>query len=334
MSDQSNIEKGEAIVERIHSAREQIFSELHKTIIGQNEVLEQMVVGLLSGGHCLLTGVPGLGKTLLVRSIAETFSLAFKRIQFTPDMMPADIIGSEIVDENPATGKRTFRFVEGPIFANIVLADEINRTPPKTQAALLEAMEERQLTAAGETHSLPPPFFVLATQNPIELEGTYPLPEAQLDRFLLNVYMDYLPKEDEASMVASTTSLKSERPQAIFSGEEIIELQKLTRQVPVAMEVVNYAVDLVSATRPTLTDTSPLAKEKIKWGAGSRASQALVLAAKARALLEGRYTVAIEDIQALALPVLRHRIIPSFNALAEGTTSKEIIEELLELVKA
>lgn len=334
MSEQANIEKGEAIVERIRSAREQIFSELHKVVIGQNEVLEQMVIGLLSGGHCLLTGVPGLGKTLLVRSIAETFSLAFKRIQFTPDMMPADIIGSEIVDEDPATGKRTFRFVEGPIFANIVLADEINRTPPKTQAALLEAMEERQLTAAGETHFLPPPFFVLATQNPIELEGTYPLPEAQLDRFLLNVYMDYLPREDEANMVASTTSLKSERPQAVFSGEEIIELQKLTRQVPVAMEVVNYAVNLASATRPTLVDASSLAKEKIKWGAGSRASQALVLAAKARALLEGRYTVAMEDIQALALPVLRHRIIPSFNAVAEGITSKEIIEELLELVKA
>ncbi|MDG2256556.1 MAG: MoxR family ATPase [Opitutaceae bacterium] len=333
MSGQANVESGEVIVERIRSARKQIFSELHKIIIGQDKVLEQMVIGLLSGGHCLLTGVPGLGKTLLVRSIAETFSLAFKRIQFTPDLMPADIIGSEIVDEDPATGKRTFRFVEGPIFANIVLADEINRTPPKTQAALLEAMEERQLTAAGETHSLLPPFFVLATQNPIELEGTYPLPEAQLDRFLLNVYMDYLPKEDEASMVVTTTSLKNERPQAVFSGEEIIELQKLTRQVPVAMEVVRYAVNLVSATRPTLADASPLAKEKIKWGAGSRASQALVLAAKARALLEGRYTVAIEDIQALALPVLRHRIIPSFNAVAEGVTSKEIIEELLELVK-
>ncbi len=334
MSEQAKIDKGEAIVERISSAREQIFSELHKVIIGQNEVLEQMVIGLLSGGHCLLTGVPGLGKTLLVRSIADTFSLAFKRIQFTPDLMPADIIGSEFVDEDPATGKRTFRFVEGPIFANIVLADEINRTPPKTQAALLEAMEERQLTAAGETHSLPPPFFVLATQNPIELEGTYPLPEAQLDRFLLNIYMDYLPKKDEASMVASTTSLKSERPQAVFSGEEIMDLQKLTRQVPVAMEVVRYAVDLVSATRPTLADASPLAKEKIKWGAGSRASQALVLAAKARALLEGRYTVAMEDVQALALPVLRHRIIPSFNAVAEGITSKEIIEELLVFVKA
>jgi len=333
MSEQANIDKGEAIVERIRSAREQIFSELHTVVIGQDEVLEQMVIGLLSGGHCLLTGVPGLGKTLLVRSIAETFSLAFKRIQFTPDLMPADIIGSEIVDEDPVTGKRTFRFVEGPIFANIVLADEINRTPPKTQAALLEAMEERQLTAAGETHSLPPPFFVLATQNPIELEGTYPLPEAQLDRFLLNVYMDYLPKEDEAKMVASTTSLKKERPQAVFSGEEIIELQKLTRQVPVAMEVVHYAVNLASATRPTLADASPLAKEKIKWGAGSRASQALVLAAKARALLEGRYTVAMEDIRALALPVLRHRIIPSFNAVAEGITSKEIIEELLMEVK-
>lgn len=324
---------GEAMVARVQQARERIFTELRKVIIGQEDIIEQMAISLFARGHVLLTGVPGLGKTLLVRSIAETFSLSFKRIQFTPDLMPADIFGTEVVEEDPVSGKRSFRFVKGPIFANIVLADEINRTPPKTQAALLEAMEERQVTAAGETHSLEPPFFVLATENPIELEGTYPLPEAQLDRFLLNIYMDYLPEEDEVAMVAATTALKEDKPEAIFSGEEILELQALVRQVPVATEVIQYAVKLTKATRPKAAGATQWTQEQIKWGAGSRASQALVLASKARALLQGRYTVAIEDIQALAQPVLRHRIIPSFQAEAEGITANDIIAELIETVK-
>ena len=325
---------GEEIVARVKDARTRLFEELNRTIIGQEEAIEQIVISLLSSGHALLTGVPGLGKTLLVRSIAETFSLNFKRIQFTPDLMPADIFGTEVVEEDPASGKRVFRFVEGPVFTNILLADEINRTPPKTQAALLEAMEERQVTAAGQTHALTPPFFVLATQNPIELEGTYPLPEAQLDRFLLNIRIDYLPMDDEVRMVAATTAPKRERPQPVFTGEEILELQKLVREVPVAEEVVRFAVRLTAATRPTHPDCLPLAKEKIKWGAGSRASQALVLAGKARALLDGRYAVAIEDIKTLATPVLRHRIIPSFHAEAEGTTSDQLIADILQSLKA
>ncbi|GHB97590.1 AAA family ATPase [Cerasicoccus arenae] len=324
---------GETAVARVHDIRDRLMIELRKAVVGQDDVIEQLVITMLARGHALLTGVPGLGKTLLVRSIAESLSLGFKRIQFTPDLMPADIFGTEVVEEDPATGKRAFRFVKGPIFANVVLADEINRTPPKTQAALLEAMEERQVTAAGETHQLAPPFFVLATQNPIELEGTYPLPEAQLDRFLLNVVMDYLPAEDEVAMVSSTTSPNRNKPDPVLTGPEIEEIQALVRSVPVSTDVVRYAVRLVSATRPTLADASALAKEKIKWGAGSRASQALVLAGKARALLDGRYNVSVEDIKALAQPVLRHRVIPSFHAEAEGVTSDQLIQELLKTVE-
>ncbi|WP_309396863.1 AAA family ATPase [Cerasicoccus maritimus] len=324
---------GENAVARVHEIRDRLMAELRKAVVGQDQVIEELVITMFARGHALLTGVPGLGKTLLVRSLAESMSLAFKRIQFTPDLMPADIFGTEVVEEDPATGKRAFRFVKGPIFANVVLADEINRTPPKTQAALLEAMEERQVTAAGETHPLAPPFFVLATQNPIELEGTYPLPEAQLDRFLLNTVLDYLPKEDEINMVAATTSPDKAKPSAVLTGPEIEEIQALVRSVPVSTEVVRYAVNLVSATRPTLADASALAKEKIKWGAGSRASQALVLAGKARALMDGRYNVAIDDIKALAKPVLRHRVIPSFHAEAEGVTSDQLIAELLKTVE-
>ncbi len=320
------------ILSNIHNARERISTELSKVIIGQETIIEQMIIGLMARGHALLTGVPGLGKTLLVKSIAETFSLSFKRIQFTPDLMPADILGTEVVEEDKTTGKRLFRFVQGPIFANIVLADEINRTPPKTQAALLEAMEERQVTAAGQTFPLEPPFFVLATQNPIELEGTYPLPEAQLDRFLLNVVMDYLPQQDEIRMVTETTTVQKEKPQKVFTPEEILEIQDWVRQVPVSEHVVSYAVRLVSATRPVLDDSPDFVKDQIKWGAGSRASQALILAGKARALLNGRYTVAVEDVQALAIPVLRHRIIPNFHAEAEGITADSVIQRLLETV--
>ena len=321
------------ILSKIENARERISAELSKVIIGQETIIEQMIIGLMARGHALLTGVPGLGKTLLVKSIAQTFSLSFKRIQFTPDLMPADILGTEVVEEDKTTGKRLFRFVQGPIFANMVLADEINRTPPKTQAALLESMGERQVTAAGQTFELEPPFFVLATQNPIELEGTYPLPEAQLDRFLLNVVMDYLPQADEIRMVTETTAIQKESPQPVFSAEEILEIQEWVRQVPVSEHVVSYAVRLAGATRPSVESSPDFIKDQIKWGAGSRASQALILAGKARALLNGRYTVAIEDVQALAIPVLRHRVIPNFHAEAEGITADKVIQRLLETIK-
>jgi MoxR-like ATPase len=317
-------------IARIAEARERLFNELRKVLIGQEEVMDQMLISLLARGHCLLTGVPGLGKTLLVKTLATTLSLGFKRIQFTPDLMPADIFGTEVVEEDPATGKRHFRFVPGPVFTHMLLADEINRTPPKTQAALLEAMGERQVTAAGQLMPLEPPFFVLATQNPIEQEGTYPLPEAQLDRFLLNPVMDYLPEAEEVKMVAATTSPTSEPPSTIFSREEILELQELVLQVPAAEEIVAQAVRLVVRTRPNNPDAPALVREKVGWGAGSRASQALVLAGKARALLQGRAHLASEDIRALALPVLRHRIIPNFHAEAEGLTSDDIIKQLVQ----
>ena len=289
-------------VEQIQSVRKRILAELRKAIVGQDKVIDHLLITLLARGHCLLTGVPGLGKTLLVKSVAQTLSLSFKRIQFTPDLMPADIFGTEVIEEDLSTGKRHFRFVAGPIFANIILADEINRTPPKTQAALLEAMEERQVTAGGHTHVLQLPFFVLATQNPIELEGTYPLPEAQLDRFLLNTVMTYLPAEDEIAMITRTTSPESSLPEEVLHGADIERLQKLVREVPVSEHVASYTVRLVASSRATEADAPAWIKESVKWGAGSRASQALLLAGKAKALLEGRYTVAIEDVRALARP--------------------------------
>ncbi len=327
-------ERNEAeILSNIQNARDRIQTEIQKVIFGQETIIEQMIIGLMARGHALLTGVPGLGKTLLVKSIAQTFSLSFKRIQFTPDLMPADILGTEVVEEDKATGKRLFRFVHGPVFANIVLADEINRTPPKTQAALLEAMEERQVTAAGQTFLLEPPFFVLATQNPIELEGTYPLPEAQLDRFLLNLVMDYLSEGDEIRMVTETTALQDEQPEKVFDPQEIQEIQNWVRQVPASEHVVSYAVRLAAATRPSNKVAPAFIKDQIKWGAGSRASQALVLAGKARALLHGRYTVAVEDVRALAQAVLRHRIIPNFHAEAEGITADSVIKQLLDTIQ-
>ena len=322
---------GEEIVDKVKKSREKMVSELGKVIVGQNEVLEQIAIAMFSRGHVLLMGVPGLGKTLLVKTIAEIFSLSFKRIQFTPDLMPADIFGTEVIEEEPGTGKHTFKFVKGPVFANIVLADEINRTPPKTQAALLEAMGERHVTAGGTTYQLDDPFFVLATQNPIELEGTYPLPEAQLDRFLFNIVIDYLSTEDEIRMVSETTSTKVPDIQKIFNAQEIIEIQNIVRQVPVSDNVVRYAVNLVSATRPTTDKAPDFVKNHLRWGAGSRASQALILAGKARALLHGRYNVAIEDVKALAEPVLRHRIVTNFNADAEGVTVNDIIRKILEI---
>jgi len=324
--------EAQATIDTLSQTRDRLMTEIRKGIIGQDEVIEQLLVTLLARGHCLLTGIPGLGKTLLVKTLSQCLSLGFKRIQFTPDLMPADVVGSEVVDEDPATGKRSFRFSPGPIFSQVVLADEINRTPPKTQAALLEAMEERQVTVAGETRPLEAPFFVLATQNPIELEGTYPLPEAQLDRFLLNPVIKYLSQEDEARMVGETTGLDRELPQPVLTGEEIEGLQRLTRQVPAPEQVISYAVRLVAASRPESDSCDEWLKPRIKWGAGSRGSQALILAAKARALLDGRPNASREDVREIAKSALRHRILPSFLAESEGLRSDDLIDFLLEKV--
>ncbi len=318
------------IIEKTQNINKDIFNEVHKVIIGQDDVIEQIIISILAGGHALLAGVPGLGKTLLIKTIAEVFELDFNRIQFTPDLMPADIFGTEVIEENQSSGKRTFRFIKGPIFSNIILADEINRTPPKTQSALLEAMGEGHVTINGETHEVAKPFFVLATQNPIELEGTYPLPEAQLDRFLLNIWLDYLPKEQECEMINATTSNITHKPKTLFHANDIIELQKLVRDIPVSSNVVNYAVELSRATRPENPDAPDYVKRQIKWGAGSRASQALIMTGKARALLKGRYNVSIEDIKALALPVLRHRVITNFHADADGVTVENIINKIID----
>ena len=320
------------IISHIKNAHDQILTEIKKVIVGQEEIVEQIIISLLAGGHTLLLGVPGLGKTLLVKTIAQIFDLDFKRIQFTPDLMPADIFGSELVEEDLKTGRRSFRFSKGPIFANIVLADELNRTPPKTQSALLEAMGEGHVTAGGKTRDLPKPFFVLATQNPIELEGTYPIPEASLDRFLLNVVLDYLPIEQEEEMVAATTSIQTQKINPIFTGEEVIKMQELVKEVAVSKDIISYAVRLINATRPESPLAPEFIKKNIKWGAGSRASQALVITAKARAILYGRYHVTQEDIQVLAHPVLRHRVISNFHAEADNITVDSLITKLLDTV--
>ncbi len=324
--------KAEAALKRLKKTHATLLAEIHKAIVGQEEVIEQLLVTLLARGHCLLTGIPGLGKTLLVKTVAKALDLSFKRIQFTPDLMPADVVGSEVVDEDPDTGKRSFRFSAGPIFANVVLADEINRTPPKTQAALLEAMEERQVTVSGETRPLEQPFFVLATQNPIELEGTYPLPEAQLDRFILNPIIDFLSQEDEIRMVSDTTGVPTEEVTVVLDGNEIQTLQALTRELPASENVVSYAVRLTAASRPSLAETDEWMKKHVKWGAGSRGSQGLILAGKARALLDERPNVSCEDVREMAKPALRHRILPSFLAESEGITSDDVIDRLLEQV--
>ncbi|MFQ5604187.1 MAG: AAA family ATPase [bacterium] len=320
------------LVERLREGNKKIISELKKTITGQDKVIQQVLIGLFSGGHCLITGVPGLAKTLLIRAIAEILDLKFNRIQFTPDLMPADIIGTDVIEEDRTTGRRTLNFIKGPIFANVILADEINRTPPKTQSALLEAMQEHRVTAGGKTYHLEEPFFVLATQNPIELEGTYPLPEAQLDRFMFNIVMDYLPEEEEVEVVTSTTSNYVPDLQSVISGQEIMEYQKIVRKVPLAKGVAQYAVRLVSASRPTNNKNPEFVKNWVSWGAGLRASQYLILGGKARAIMEGRYNVSISDIKALALPVLRHRILTNFYAESEKITSVDIINRLLETV--
>jgi MoxR-like ATPase len=317
-------------VEKVAEGRARILAELRKVIIGQDEVLEQVLIALFTGGHCLITGVPGLAKTLLIKTLADILHLDFKRIQFTPDLMPSDITGTEILDEEG--GVRTLRFVKGPVFAHIILADEINRTPPKTQAALLEAMQEYHVTAAGRTYALDRPFFVLATQNPIELEGTYPLPEAQLDRFMFNIVIQYLSEDDEVAVVTRTTGDEGAPPQRILSGADILQFQDLVRQVVIAEEVARYAVRLAQASRPGTSDVPEFIEKWVKWGAGLRASQALVRGAKARALMHGRYHVSIDDIQALAQPILRHRIMTNFYAASEGIGPDTIVQRLVQTV--
>ena len=319
-------------VEQLRAARERIYQELSKVMVGQKEVVEQLLYCLFSGGHCLITGAPGLAKTLLVRSIAQIFHLKFQRIQFTPDLMPADITGTEILEEGEG-GRRRMQFVKGPIFANVLLADEINRTPPKTQAALLEAMQEHQVTAAGVRYELEEPFFVLATQNPIEMEGTYPLPEAQLDRFMFNVVIDYLPESDEVEVVKRTTAGKPKPIEALFTGEDVLRFHDVVRRVPIAEDVVRYAVRLASASRPSQAPAPDFVKQWVSWGAGLRAAQYLVLGGKARALLAGRAHVSIEDIKALVHATMRHRILVNYRAEAEGITVETVINKLLETVK-
>jgi MoxR-like ATPase len=307
-----------------------IKTEIAKVIVGQDEVVEHLLIGLLSKGHCLLVGVPGLAKTLLIKTLAEVLDLKFSRIQFTPDLMPSDITGTEIIEENHATGAKAFKFIKGPVFANILLADEINRTPPKTQAALLEAMQEHHVTAAGQKYTLEEPFFVLATQNPIEQEGTYPLPEAQLDRFMFNLWLEYPSVEEELQIVKSTTSMYEASLNRILNGAEINHFQNLIRRVPVADNVIAFAVNLVSKTRPGSPSAPQFTKDWLSWGAGPRASQYLILGAKTRAALAGRFSPDIEDVRAVAGPVLRHRIVPNFNAEADGVTTIKIVERLLK----
>ena len=324
-------EQDRQAVEQIAASREKIEQELGRVIIGQKAAVEEILVTLLAGGNCLITGVPGLAKTLMVRAIAGIFDLGFHRIQFTPDLMPADITGTEILTDGEHG--RELRFVKGPVFTNVLLADEINRTPPKTQAALLEAMQEKQVTVGGTSRELPKPFFVLATQNPIEMEGTYPLPEAQLDRFMLNVFIDYLPEEDEVRVVSETTRRDDVQLNPVFSAEEVVRIQGVVRKVPVADSVVRYAVRLAASSRPGQKDTPEFVNEWVNWGAGLRAGQALILGGKARALLQGRSHVTPDDVKALAVPVLRHRILPNFKAEAEGVDADKVVEKLLETVR-
>src|SRR6187200_3278656 len=319
-----------AVAERVARGRERILAEIRKVIVGQDPVIDQVLIALFTGGHCLITGVPGLAKTLLIKTVAQILDLSFKRIQFTPDLMPADITGTEVLDEQG--GHRSLRFVKGPIFAQIILADEINRTPPKTQAALLEAMQESHVTAAGRTYPLDQPFFVLATQNPIELEGTYPLPEAQLDRFMFNVVITYLTEDEEVAVVTRTTGIRPEKPDRVLSGPDILQFQELVAQVVLAEEVARYAVRLVDASRPGRPGAPDFIEKWVKWGAGLRASQALVRGGKARALMHGRYHASIKDVQALAKPILRHRIMTNFYAESERITPDVIVDRLLESV--
>lgn len=322
-----------ATLKRIADARTVLKKQIGRVIIGQEEVVDHLLIALLARGHALLVGVPGLAKTLLIRTLSDSLDLSFSRIQFTPDLMPTDITGTEVIEENRETGRKEFRFIPGPLFAQVVLADEINRTPPKTQAALLQAMAEHEVSAAGQTMRLKEPFFVLATQNPIEQEGTYPLPEAQLDRFMFNLRVEYPTLDEERTIVSSTTGGKREEIESILTGEEIEELQELVRRVPISDTVLDYAVQLVRATRPENGATHEFVRDWIRWGAGPRAGQYLILGAKARAVLEGRPTPDAEDVTALAKPVLRHRIVRTFRAEADGVDTDAIIEKLLDTVK-
>ncbi len=317
-------------IQRFYDVQDKIVSQVRRVIVGQDEVLEQVQIALFVGGHCLITGLPGTAKTLLVRTMAQTLGLVFKRIQFTPDLMPSDITGTDIIEEDPTTGRRTWTFVEGPIFGNVLLADEINRTPPKTQSALLEAMQEKACTVRGHNYVLPNPFFVLATQNPIELEGTYPLPEAQLDRFLFNTLLDYLPAEDELKVVNMTTATRAEVPEPVTTAEEIVGFQRLVRMVPIAESVARYAVEIVRATRHSDPSAPEIVKKYVNFGASVRGAQFLVLAAKARALMHRRYHVTYEDVAALARPVLRHRILLNFQAESDRMTPDDVLKKILE----
>jgi MoxR-like ATPase len=322
-----------AEIEEFADRRDTMLGEIRKVIVGQDEVIEEVLIALFARGHCLLVGVPGLAKTLLISTLAEILDLEFNRIQFTPDLMPSDITGTDILQEDAATGKRQFQFLKGPIFTNVLLADEINRTPPKTQAALLQSMQEYKVTAGGTTFPLTLPFFVLATQNPIEQEGTYPLPEAQLDRFMLNIEIRYPKFDDEVQIVMQTTSTAKPSPRKVMEGATILRYQDLVRRVPVSPFVVSYAVALAQSSRPHGPNVPQFVKDYVEWGAGPRASQYLILGAKARTILQGRYAVSIEDIRALAPSVLRHRIVPNFKAQGEGLSSLDIISRLLSEVK-
>ncbi len=317
---------------KLQQGRKKFLEQIRKVVIGQDKVIEELMIALFAGGHCLITGAPGLAKTLLVRTIARILDLEFRRIQFTPDLMPADIVGTEILDENRATGHRELRFAPGPIFTNILLADEINRTPPKTQAALLEAMEEKQVTVAGESRLLSRPFYVLATQNPIELEGTFPLPEAQLDRFMFNIHIDYLSESEELEVATRTTADMEDRVDVVFSGDDMIDFTRLVRMVPIADEVARFAVRLVQASRPNSETAPDFIQNWVSWGAGTRGSQNLLLGAKARALLRGRLHVSCSDIRAVAPAVLRHRILTNFRAEADRVDTEEIVNRLLDTV--
>ena len=331
MAIEESVISDEELLDKLSYARESLLREIRKAIIGQDDVVEQVLLSLFVGGHSIITGVPGLAKTLLVRTVASVLDLSFKRIQFTPDLMPADITGTEIIEEDRATGHRAMQFIRGPLFANIVLADEINRTPPKTQAALLEAMQEGRVTVQGLSYDLPRPFFVLATQNPIEMEGTYPLPEAQLDRFMFNVKIGYLPEEEEVSVVKQTTSPTDYELATVMSADEITAFQRLVRQVPVSDTVARYAVRLVNASRPATPAAPDFVNKWVTWGASLRASQFLILGGKARAILRGRYNVSCEDVRAVAPAVLRHRVLLNFQAEAEKVDSDQVIKQLIEV---
>ncbi|GMV79559.1 MAG: ATPase AAA [Planctomycetota bacterium] len=322
-----------ALVETLRKGHTALTQEIGKVIVGQKDVVDQILIALFCRGHALMVGVPGLAKTLMVRTLAQILDLSFNRVQFTPDLMPSDIVGTEVIEEDRATGQRSFRFIRGPVFANMILADEINRTPPKTQAALLEAMEEHRVTAGGETHELPKPFFVLATQNPIEQEGTYALPEAQLDRFMFEIKIEYPSKQEEVEIVRQTTALRDTKLEPVLTAHQVLEVQKVVRKIPVGEAVLQYAVNLASASRPQGADAPAFIKEWVRYGAGPRASQFLILGAKARAAIRGNFSASIADVQAVAPVVLRHRVVTNFHAESEGITSDEIVRRLLEHVK-